>query len=155
MLRLYTLPSPFRQGEANYLPDTLLETPLRTKEILKAILDSEEKGYIKSLYTKIYLELYAFKMLRLRYGRRNHRAEKAKNYDNNAVNTSSAASDSVILALDDIHQETELVYSITVNHHGKYVVRLRLKLDNVPKKGTSSSTSSDFFFTCPIYSFIS
>jgi hypothetical protein len=74
----------------------------------------------------------------------------AKNYDNNAVNTSSAASDSVILDLDDIHQETELVYSITVNHHGKYVVRLRLALDNVPKKGTSSSTSSDFFLENPI-----
>lgn len=107
-------------------------------------MDSEEKGYIKSLYTKIYLELYAFKMLRLRYGRKNHTAEKAKNYDNNAVYTSSAASDSVVLALDDFHQETELVYSITVNHHEKYVVRLRLTLDYVQKNGASSSTSSDF-----------
>lgn len=84
-------------------------------------------------------------MIRLRYGRRKHTVEIAKKYDKSSLSITSSASDSVIVAFDDFRQENELVYSITVNHHEKYVVRLRLTLDYL-QKGPSKSTSSDFFF---------
>jgi hypothetical protein len=106
-----------RQGDANYLPDSLLQTPLKTEEIFKVILESEEKGFIKSLYAKVYLELYAFKMIRLRYGRRTHRVEQTKSSDSTTISTASSVSDTIILVFDDVHQENEIVYSIAVNHH--------------------------------------
>lgn len=112
-----------RQGDADYLPDSLLQTPLKTDEIFKVILESEEKGFIKSLYTKIYLELYAFKMIRLRYGRRTHRVEQTKSSDSATMSIASSATDSIVLVFDDVHQENEIVYSIAINHHEKYVVR--------------------------------
>lgn len=62
-------------------------------------------------------------MIRLRYGRKKHRVEKAKNYDKTSLSLTSSAADTVIVAFDDFRQENELVYSITVNHHENYVVR--------------------------------
>lgn len=104
---------------ADYLPDAILQTPLQTKEIFQFIIDNEEVVYDqRSLYAKMYLELYSFQMIREKYGRRLRSDE-------------TDFPDTIILDFNDSHQDTELVYSISINHAEKYVVR-RSKIDAYP-----------------------
>jgi len=98
-----------RQGMADYLPDAILQTPLQTKEVFQFIIDNEDIVYDqRSFYAKMYLELYSFQMIREKYGQRPRSDEK------DFPNT-------IILDFNDFHQDTELVYSISINHAEKYV----------------------------------
>jgi len=99
-----------RQGMADYLPDAILQTPLQTKEVFQFIIDNEDIVYDqRSFYAKMYLELYSFQMIREKYGQRPRSDEK------DFPNT-------IILDFNDFHQDTELVYSISINHAEKYVL---------------------------------
>jgi hypothetical protein len=102
---------PYRQGMANYLSDSVLQTPFKTEEIFQMILECEKKGNIRSLSTKISLEFFSFQVIRERFG-------KGEGLEENDFST-----DSIILYFDDRNQEGELVYSITINHHYEQVVR--------------------------------
>jgi hypothetical protein len=96
---------------ANYLSDSILQTPLQTEEIFQMILECEKKGNIRSLSTKISLEFFSFQVIRERFGK------------GEALEENDSSTDSTILYFDDINQEEELVYSITLNHHYEQVVR--------------------------------
>lgn len=111
----------YRQGVANYLPDSILQMPLKPEEIFHSILECEEKGLIKSLNTKIFLEFFSFQIIRERYGRKPVGSGSTER-DVNTLSMDASTSGSTILSFDDLNQETELVYSITINHHEKYVV---------------------------------
>jgi hypothetical protein len=101
---------------ANHLSDSILHAPMKTEEIFRMILECEKKGNIRSLSTKISLELFSFQVVRERFSKN----EGFEMYD--------SSTDSTILYFDDINQEEELVYSITIHHQYKQVVRLRIAL---------------------------
>lgn len=99
---------------ANYLSDSILQAPMKIVEIFRMILECEKNGNIRSLSTKISLEFFSFQVVR----------ERFRNDEGLEVNDSST--DSTILYFDDINQEEELVYSITIHHQYKQVVRFRI-----------------------------